>query len=125
MRRLTHLLVLAAFIFSCGGHWYVLQGIAWVNMVREYSQFVSVPEAVSMTLSGQYPCAICKAIAEKKAAERNQICAMEKYAKKFSPPASVAAGDLPALRLDYLLFTEYFQVRPETPPTPPPRFALS
>ena len=53
MRRLTHLIVLAAFIFSCGGHWYLLQGIAWIKMIRDYSQFVPVNEAVSMTLSGK------------------------------------------------------------------------
>ena len=67
MKRLTHLIVLAAFIFSCGGHWYLLQGIAWVKMVQDYAQFVPVAEAVSMTLSGKYPCAICQAIAGKEA----------------------------------------------------------
>ena len=66
MRRLTHLVVLVAFIFSCGGQWVVLQGLAWANMVREYSEVVPLQQAVKMTLSGEYPCPLCKAIAEKK-----------------------------------------------------------
>ncbi len=55
MRRLTHFIVLAAFVFSLGGHWYLLQGLAWVNMVREYSQMVPLTQAVEMTLSGNRP----------------------------------------------------------------------
>ena len=72
MRRLTLLVVLVAFIFSCGGQWPVLQCIAWVNMVREYSEIVPLAKAVEMTFSGQNPCAICKAIAGKEAVGRHQ-----------------------------------------------------
>jgi hypothetical protein len=68
MRRLTHLLVLAAFIFSCGGQWAAFQAIAWANMIREYSEMVPLTQAVQMTFSGRYPCAICKAIAQERGA---------------------------------------------------------
>jgi len=123
MKRLMQLFVLGAFIFSCGGHWYVLQCIAWVNMIHEYSQVVPLTEAVSMTFSGKYPCPLCKAIAEKKESERLQLCAIEKYEKKFFPPISVTAVDPPAAPMQYPDLLISFQVRTEPPPTPPPRFA--
>ncbi len=52
MRRLTFFTVLVAFVFSCGGQWPVLQGVAWANMVREYSEAVPFTQAVQMTFSG-------------------------------------------------------------------------
>ncbi len=123
MRRLTHLIVLAAFVFSCGGQWYALQCVAWVNMLHEYSQVVPFSEAVSMTFSGQYPCEMCKAIADKKNSEQQKSFAFQKYDKKFFPPLALAVappGDAP---LQYPDRATIFQSRTETPPTPPPRLS--
>ncbi len=125
MRRLTHFIVLAAFVFSLGGHWYVLQGIAWVNMVRDYSQIVPFTQAVSMTLSGQYPCPICKAIAEKKNSEQEKMLALDKYEKKFCPPIAVALPAPPVADFAYATVTPSFRPWSEPPPTPPPRPVLS
>ena len=125
MRRLTHLVVLAAFIFSCGGQWYALQGVAWIKMLHDYAQVVPFTEAVSMTFSGQYPCEICKAIAEKKQSENDKICSVEKIEKKFFPPVAVALTRLDAVSFQYADHPSFLQVRTEPPPTPPPRLALS
>ena len=125
MRRLPHLIVLAAFVFSCGGQWYVLQGIAWVKMLHDYSQMVPFTEAVSMTFSGQYPCAICKAIAEKKKSENDKICSLEKVEKKFFPPVEVVLLRPQAVPLAYPGYLTSLQARSEPPPTPPPRLALA
>jgi hypothetical protein len=126
MRRLTHFIVLAAFVFSLGGHWYLLQGLAWVNMVREYSQMVPFTQAVSMTLSGQYPCPICKAIAEKKNSEQGKLISLDKYDKKFCPPAAMAAVALPLpVLISYADSRASLRFRSETPPTPPPRSVLA
>jgi hypothetical protein len=124
MKRLTHLFVLAAFIFSCGGQWYALQCVAWAKMIHDYAQMVPITEAVSMTFSGKYPCAMCQAITEKKASERDKTFALEKYDKKFFPPIAVAAAvPLPAPLL-YLKFSVHLLTRTESPPTPPPRSVL-
>jgi hypothetical protein len=125
MRRLTHLIVLAAFIASCGGHWYLLQAVAWVNMIHEYSQMVPLGEAVSMTFSGQYPCPICKAIAEKKQSERDKLCALDKIDKRVAPPLSVALAQPEPQDARYADFDVLLRSRAESPPTPPPRFLLS
>jgi hypothetical protein len=124
MRRLTHLFVLGAFIFSCGGQWYVLQCVAWVNMIHDYSQVVPVTEAVKMTFSGKYPCPICKAIAERKQSENTKVAAISKYEKKFFPPSvSLAPRATPPSPETFAPWELFFQTWSETPPTPPPRFA--
>lgn len=125
MRRLTCVIILAAFVFSSGGNWAVLQGLAWANMIREYAQMVPLKEAVRMTLSGEYPCAICKAIAEKKNSEQQKVVTLQKYEKLFPLPVAGLALALKISPLEYPAFAADAVSRPETPPTPPPRFALS
>jgi hypothetical protein len=125
MRRLTHLIVLAAFVFSCGGQWYVLQGIAWIKMIHDYSQAVPVAEAVSMTFSGQYPCVICKAIAEKKQAASDKLCSIEKYEKKFFAPVTATLSRPGATPIFHFVRPSFLEARDEPPPTPPPRLVLA
>jgi len=125
MKRMTHLFVLAAFIFSCGGQWYALQCVAWVKMIHDYAQDAPLTEAIGMTFSGKYPCAICQAIAEKKASENTKIFAFEKYEKKFFPPVAAAAVIPSASPIQYQNFSSHLLSRTESPPTPPPRSVLS
>ena len=124
MRRLTHAIVLAAFVFSCGGQWYALQCVAWIKMIHDYSQMVPLTEAVSMTFSGKYPCAICKAIAEKQQAENDRICSLDKYEKKFTPPLAITLAPPAAAPVRYADYLGFWQSRTEVPPLPPPRPVL-
>src|SRR5258708_38424652 len=91
MRRLTLFVVLVAFTFSCGGQWPVLQGVAWANMIREYSEMVPLTQAVEMTFSGQYPCELCKMIAEKKQSENTKIATLFQHEKKQVSPGFMVA----------------------------------
>jgi len=125
MRRLTHLVVLAAFVFSCGGQWYLFQCVAWVKMIHDYAQVVPFAKAVGMTFSGQYPCEICKAIAEKKRSAPDKIFAFEKYDKNFSPPAAAALARPDPAPCRYAGYLGSLQPRSESPPSPPPRPALT
>jgi len=124
MRRLTHLIVLVAFTFSSGGHWAIFQSIAWANMIREYSQMVPLTQAVQMTLSGDYPCPICKAIAEKKSTEQQKSLALEKYDKKFLPPISARSLVRTSSPAVYLETARKLFFRSDSPSVPPPRSAL-
>lgn len=102
----------------------MLQGVAYANMIREYSEVVPFTQAVKMTLSGEYPCAMCKAIADKKQSENSKIFSFDKNQKKFSPQVFCLvkpARDVSPV--DFLVYTESFQTRAEAPPTPPPRNA--
>jgi hypothetical protein len=124
MRRLTLLAVLVAFVFSCGGQWYVLQGIAWVNMIREYSQMVPFSQAVEMTLSGQYPCSICKAIAEKQRDENAKMASLDKLEKKaLSPGFAWRQPERPADIFHFAAHSQFLVTRSDAPPVPPPRCA--
>lgn len=123
MRRLTFLVVLVAFIFSSGGQWTALQCVAWANMVREYSEVVPFGQALEMTLSGKYPCAMCKAIAEKKQSENNKAAGLFKDEKKiFSPAFALSARSMTINPQVFFLREKAFQTWCETPPVPPPRF---
>ncbi len=125
MRRLTHLIVLCAFALSCGGQWYALQCVAWVKMLHDYSQMVPFSEAVSMTFSGHYPCAICKALAEKKQAENDKLCSLGKYDKKYFPPLALAVPAPNFVSVEHAGYFSLLQGRSEPPPTPPPRLGVS
>lgn len=67
------------FLFTCClivaiGPFNVLQVIAWGNMIHDYSAERTISEAADMTFSGDYPCEMCRRIAEAKtqAAEEEQ-----------------------------------------------------
>jgi len=125
MRRLTHLVVLGAFVFSCGGQWAALQVLAWGNMIREYSQMVPLTQAVEMTFSGQYPCPICKAIAERKNAEQQKEMTLAKYDKQFPLPAVATLAQPLVSEVTYAEAVFVFSTRTESPPAPPPRGLVS
>ena len=124
MRRLTLFVVLVAFTFSCGGQWPVLQCVAWANMIRENSEMVPLSQAVEMTFSGQYPCELCKAIAEKKQEENTKFATAFKHEKKVLPPGvEVKTRSASVTPQVFVTPHSLFQTRSEAPPTPPPRFA--
>ena len=124
MRRMIHLVVLVAFVFSCGGHWAAFQVIAWANMIREYSAEVPTTQAIEMTFSGKYPCAMCKAIAEKKSSEQQKALAFDKYDKKFIAAATSAIATRQTIVSNaYPEFRVSLDFRTEAPLLPPPRRA--
>jgi hypothetical protein len=123
MRRLTHLVVFLAVVFSCGGQWAAIQCLAWANMVREYSQVVPLTEAVKMTFSGDYPCSICKALAEKRSTDQQKALALEKYDKKFVSLAALSVAPPSSAVRRYPVFLTVLFSRLDTPPVPPPRSA--
>jgi len=45
-----------------GGHWFILQSVAWAKMVMDYSRQTSVQQALSETFDGEHPCDLCKKI---------------------------------------------------------------
>jgi hypothetical protein len=120
-RRISALALLTAFVLSCGGHWYVLQGIAWVNMVQEFSEHVPLIAAVKMTVSGQYPCKMCKAIAEKKQQEEKEQTKLPQVKKDFLEPLELVLAEPGSAPWIHPVPTFHLAPRWGTPPTPPPR----
>jgi hypothetical protein len=125
LRRLGTILVCFAMFFIAGGHWAVLQSVAWAGMVRDYSQRDGLAAAVQKTFSGQYPCGMCKRIAEEKSKEQqaplakpdskfDKLVAQDRSATLF-PPACHWLLPVPRLLPPQALACE--------PPQPVPRAA--
>lgn len=124
MRRCAVFFVLVAFVFSSGGEWTVAQCVAWANMIREYSQTETLGHAMQMTFSGEHPCALCKAIAEKKQHDNGKAIAVAKQEKPFCSRAFLLtareANGSPGF---YVSRETFLRTWAEAPPVPPPRFA--
>ena len=62
LRLVGYPLIFLAIFSIAGGHWAVLQTVAWTGMVVEYSKNSGLGAAVSKTFSGKAPCKMCRAI---------------------------------------------------------------
>jgi len=62
IRPLARIALVLALLFSVGGHWVVLQSLAWASMLVEHSQSGSLASAITKTFDGQHPCKLCKAV---------------------------------------------------------------
>ena len=71
VRCLRVILVLGAFLHLSGGHYGVLQCIAWSKMLIEYSSSDGLLEGARKTFDGENPCDMCRSIAAAKQ-ERSQ-----------------------------------------------------
>ena len=138
-RRSGFLLAALALFSIAGGHWAVLQTVAWVEMLRDYTQKTgSMAVAVEQTFDGQHPCELCLQIATAKQQENTKVQGgrqksdgskpgivkadkSEKaipFQKGFSPVWMAATG----LRWN-ARSTSIGSSREEQPPTPPPRLS--
>ncbi|MFV0415247.1 MAG: hypothetical protein ACK5NG_02650 [Chthoniobacterales bacterium] len=66
-------LICFAALSLAGGHWIVLQSIAWTQMMVEYSENgTPFTEAAIKTFSGEFPCSMCLKIEEGRQHEQSQ-----------------------------------------------------
>ena len=117
--RLGHALLIAALLVATGGHWAVLQTVAWTNMLASNLRTESFDAAVAKTFDGQHPCKLCKVISAGKKSERKSE--FPTLAKKlefvsdrlvfvFSPPRDFR------LAPDFAAFLSSASNRPIVPP---------
>ena len=65
-------LAVVTLTFALGGHWAILQSVAWVTMVASYSQTAPLKTALVKTFNGEHPCPICQLVATGKKSEQKQ-----------------------------------------------------
>ncbi len=65
-------MLIAALSVAFGGHWVVLQSVAWTRMVLENARHEELRTAVSQTFDGEHPCALCKSIEKGRQEEKKQ-----------------------------------------------------
>jgi hypothetical protein len=121
MRRIGNALLIVALLAATGGHWAVLQSLAWTSMLTEHLQSQSFSEAVAQTFDGRHPCKLCLAIRAAKKSGKPAEFPQTLKKIEFPPLAANLVLFAPA-RFEWLnaanVFTES-SVFP--PPTPPPR----
>ena len=120
-RKLGHVLLIVALLAAVGGHWVVLQSVAWTNMLAENLRTDSVTGAFEKTFDGQHPCCLCKAIKEGKKSEKKSELPMPLLKFEFVSEQPVFVFSPP---LDFRLVPELaFSMHnlSSSPPVPPPR----
>jgi hypothetical protein len=119
--RLGKILMVAALICAIGGHWVVLQSVAWANMLAENAGTSSIGEAIVKTFDGKHPCCLCKQIAQSRQSEKKAD--WQSSLKKFEFPSQSTAFFIGA-PVHFYLQADFCATAPllaETPPVPPPR----
>lgn len=118
---------LLAILMATGGHWFVLQTVAWGRMFVDFAQHDSLGTALVKTFDGQHPCRMCLQIRQGQQKEQQQggrlpALKPEKLPELFcdARPVKVPLADVNPVAAP--IFTE---VPPtdfvESPPKPPPR----
>jgi len=123
MIRVGKLLLAMTLIGAIGGHWLLLQSVAWVGMFANNVRSCSVTEALEKTFDGQHPCALCKVVEAGKRSEKTQPMIKLEVKLDFwlAPATCLLLAPQPTGQV--WPHTDALSSRVETPPTPPPRLA--
>ncbi len=124
MLRLTgYPLMILAMVSIAGGHWAVLQSVAWAGMVVEYSKTSTLGAAVVKTFSGEAPCHLCKTIEAGKKQESHLPTSVkpDKSSDKFLVRSGRVVPRVPETNFSYPpAFDEVAFALPSSPPAPVP-----
>jgi hypothetical protein len=123
-RKVGHALVLFALLAAIGGHWFLLQSVAWTTMLADNLRTSSLPQAVERTFDGRHPCAICKEIAKGKKTEKKSDLSLERTKFEFSYSRAVFIFSPPTHFWQAAAFDAAAALLAHSPPVPPPRQLL-
>jgi hypothetical protein len=123
LRQLSKWLVVGALVLATGGHWALLQSVAWVGMAIHFAHTDGFSVALQKTFDGKHPCKMCKVVeAGRKAAPEQELQKLEVKMDFFCVERSsflVPAMNFPMVSPS----PEMMLPRTEAPPLPPPRLA--
>ena len=116
-------LVVVTLFLAIGGHWALLQTVAWASMIVDYSRTEALTVAVEKTFDGQHPCAICSVIqkgqqSEKKREAVQLVKKIELFAQRTAEFVYPSTESLPVATAGF-----FGKARVEAPLVPPPRVA--
>jgi hypothetical protein len=108
---------------AIGGPLALLQGVAWVTMVHDFSKSGSLSQAVEKTFDGQHPCPLCQKLAKARATEEKAPITM-KIDKRAEVFIATSGSDLPLPVVNPMIYGPVpFVLMPErfiAPPVPVP-----
>jgi len=119
--RIGHWLLIIALLGATGGHWAMLQSVAWARMLADNVKTDSFEEAITKTFDGKHPCALCLQIAQGRKSEKKPDAQLEFRKLEFPPQSSAFIFNSPT---DFRLagaFNALGPVLTQRPPVPPPR----
>ena len=123
LRKASRILVILALLASVGGHWALLQSVAWTRMIIERTQADSFAAAVQTTLDGEHPCDMCKRITEGKQHEQQEEKAPVKVKLDLVCELRLIVIAPPSEPIIFPSGPTKGTPRAERPPVPPPRLA--
>ena len=123
LRKASRLVVILALLASVGGHWALLQSVAWTRMIIERTHADSFAAAVQTTLDGEHPCALCKRITEGKQQEKQPEKMQAKVKMDMLCERRLIAIAPPSQPMLFQSGLTDAMPRAERPPVPPPRAA--
>lgn len=124
VKKLGHIFLILALLGATGGHWAVLQTIAWADMLATNLQTESVGTAITKTFDGAHPCPMCKQISTGKQEEKKSTLPLqlkkldfitERPALVFAAPQDFIVAPVSLVKFDGLV---------HRPSVPPPRSAV-
>ena len=120
-------MLVIATISAIGGHFMVLQSVAWTSMVLSNVRHENIGTAIEQTFDGQHPCPLCKRIEKARESESKQQTPQQVAASKLNLFYQARIIILtPAGKCQELRPCDTFaQVRPHRPLLQPPREALA
>ncbi len=106
-----------------GGHWAVLQSVAWAKMLVDYAQQDSLKVAVVKTFDGEHPCSLCHQVSEgrKQEQKKEAVAQVEKIEAVLAPVIQLPPRAEAPRRFFVVARLPREVVR--SPLTPPPRLA--
>jgi hypothetical protein len=119
--KLARSLIAFSLIIAVGGHWAVLQSVAWFGMMVSYSEDAPLSIALEKTFDGKHPCNLCMLVQEGKKAEKKQDLLEIRTRLDFWFAQAPSLINPPPLLFVLPAGPDSARVRAEAPPTPPPR----
>ena len=119
--KIHQVFIVLPLICAIGGHWAILQSVAWAGMAASYLQQVDFKHALLKTFDGRHPCKLCKAVQAGKKCEQKQPLLKAETKLDLCLPREVsrlnALHPFAQCRFD----SQSAPLRAEAPPSPPPR----
>jgi hypothetical protein len=119
--RIGHLLLICALLGASGGHWAVLQSVAWAKMLADNSRTECLSTAIEKTFDGKHLCPLCQQIAKGRQSEKKADAQLELKKLEFLPQQTALFVQSPAHFILLGAFNSAGQLLTQTPPVPPPR----
>jgi hypothetical protein len=121
IRRISRLVVALALVASVGGHWAVVQSVAWTRMLVARAGEESFARAVQTTFDGKHPCALCKRIEDGK--QKHQRPGRVPITAKIDllVERGFVAFIPPLVDSEFSSISVHAPSRVDCPPVPPPR----